>query len=194
MDLSILKDLREQTGAGVADCKKALEESCGDMAKAVEILRKKGALKAAKKLSERMASDGLIGHYVHSTGKIASLVMVNCETDFVARSDVLRELARDLAMQVASENPLYITSSDVPLEVVEKEKEIYREQLREQGKEQEMIEKILDGKIAKYYADVCLMEQTFIKDDKRKVKDIINEAVLKVGEKIEVKKFVRFGV
>ncbi len=194
MDLTLLKQLREQTGAGVGDCQDALKEAHGDLEKAVEVLRKKGQLKAVKKAEDRSAVDGLVTSYLHATGKIGALVELRCETDFVARSDAFRELAKDIAMQVASENPLYMETAQVPAQLVEKEKEIYREQLAGEGKPADVVEKIIRGKLAKFFSEVCLLEQPFIKDDSKKVNDLIGEAVLKLGEKIEVGRFVRFQI
>lgn len=193
MDLQIIKDLRDKTGVGIADCKVALEESKGDISKAIELLRQKGQMKAAKR-SERATKEGYIGTYVHATGKVGAMVSLLCETDFVAKNPDFIALSKDLAMHVASENPLYLKKEDVPAEVIEKEKEIYKEQLLSEGKPAELIEKILPGKFNKYYEEVCLLEQVFIKDDKKKIKDLITDAILKIGENIQIGEFKRFSM
>jgi len=186
----MIKDLREKTGAGMLDCKKALTESNGDFERAVSLLRQKGLATAAKK-SGRMASEGVIGSYVHM-GKIGTMVEINCETDFVARTDAFKELVKDVAMQVAAANPSYLSIEDVPQNVLEQEKEIYHAQITD--KPAQVIEKILEGKIEKFYMENCLLEQIFIKDpeQKKKIKDLIAEAVARVGENIIIRRFVRF--
>jgi elongation factor Ts len=186
---NLLKELREQTGAGMMEIKAALDEAGGDKNKAVEILRKKGTLKAGKK-ADRIANEGIVEAYIHPGGRVGVLVEVNCETDFVARTQDFKNLVKELALHVAASNPLYILPADVPAEVVEKEKEIYKEQIK--GKPEDMVNKILEGKIAKYYEEVCLMEQPFVKNPDIKVKDLIGEAVAKMGEKVVVKRFARF--
>ncbi|MBI5025217.1 MAG: translation elongation factor Ts [Nitrospirae bacterium] len=185
-----VKELREKTGAGLMDCKKALSEAEGDFDKAIDLLRLKGLATASKKAG-REASEGLIGSYIHM-GKIGVLVEVNCETDFVARTDAFRELAKDIAMQIAASNPAYLKRADVPEDIIEKEKEIYRAQIT--NKPPQVIEKIIEGKLEKFYADTCLMEQTFIKDPEQKktVQDIITEKIAKLGENIAVRRFIRF--
>ncbi len=189
----MVKELREKTGAGMMECKKALEEAGGDMEKAIEILKKKGIAKAEKKAS-RAAKEGIIGSYIHMGGKIGVLVEVNCETDFVARTDEFQQLVKDIAMQIAAMSPKYISVEDVPQEVVEKEKAIYREQALAAGKPEHVVDRIVEGKMQKFYEEVCLLEQRFIKDDSKKVKDIITEAIAKLGENIKVSRFVRFQV
>lgn len=189
----MVKELRERTGAGVMDCKKALEEAGGDMEKAAEILKKKGIAKAEKKAS-REAKEGLIGSYIHMGGKIGVLVEVNCETDFVARTDEFKALVHDIAMQIAAMSPKWVSVEDVPQEVIEKEKAIYREQALAAGKPEHVVDKIVEGKLQKFFEEVCLLEQKFIKDDSKKVKDIITEAIAKLGENIKVSRFVRFQV
>jgi len=186
----MIRDLREKTGAGMLDCKKALTESDGDFEKAVSLLRKKGLATAAKKAG-RIASEGSIGSYIHM-GKIGTMVEINCETDFVARTDAFRELVKDLAMHVAAANPSYLSIEDVPQNVLDQEKEIYRAQIT--NKPSQVIEKILEGKIEKFYADTCLLEQIFIKDpdQKKRIKDLIAEHVARLGENIVVRRFVRF--
>lgn len=194
MDTKIILKLRELTGAGMTDCKKALDESNGDVEKAIDYLRKKGEIKAAKKSSERTAGEGVIHAYIHAGGKVGVLLQLGCETDFVARNEMFQDLAHDIALHIAAAQPMYIKQEDVPLEEIEKEKSIYTEQLKAEGKSGEIIEKILTGKISKYYEDVCLLKQPFIKDDKKKVEQVIAEAIAKIGEKIEVVRFVRYNV
>lgn len=188
-----VKKLREATGAGVLDCKNALQEAEGDFEKAVEILRKKGAATAVKKAS-RTTNEGLIFSYVHFTGQIGVLLELNCETDFVARTDEFKELGNNLAMQVAAMAPKYVSIEDVPEEVIEKEKEIYREQLKDSGKPDHVVEKIIEGRLQKFFEDSCLMEQKYIMDDSKRVKDVITEAIAKIGENIKVSRFVRLKV
>jgi elongation factor Ts len=193
MTNDLIKELRELTGAGMMEIKGALEEAGGDKIKAVEILRKKGALKAGKK-ADRVANEGIVEAYIHPGSRVGVLVEVNCETDFVARTDDFKHLAKELALHIAAANPLYVSTADVPAEVVEKEKEIYKEQTLAggKGKSDEIVNKILEGKIAKYYEEACLMEQPFAKNPDIKVKDLIGEAVAKMGEKVVVKRFARF--
>jgi elongation factor Ts len=193
-DTSIILKLRETTGAGMMDCKKALDEAGDDLEKAIDILRKKGAIKAAKKQSERQTKEGIVHAYVHSNNKVGVLLELLCETDFVARNEEFRNLAHDLAMQIAATNPLYVKPEDVPAEVVEKEKSIYLEELSGQEKPPAVAEKIIAGKLEKYYEDVCLLNQPFIKDEDITIKDLINQKIAKIGEKIEVGRFVRFAI
>lgn len=191
--IEMIKELRERTGAGVMEAKKALEEANGDMEKAVTILREKGVIKAAKKAG-RIAKEGIIEAYIHTGDKLGVLVEVNCETDFVARTDEFRKLAKDIALQIAGMNPQYVSKEDIPPEVIEKEKEIYRTQLRNEGKPEHVIEKIIEGKLEKFYEEVCLLEQPFVKNPEIKVKDLITEAISKLGENIVVRRFARFVV
>lgn len=193
IDTKLISTLREKTGAGIVDCKRALEESGGDIEKAIEILRKEGILKASKKM-ERQTREGLIYAYIHSNGKIGAMIEVNCETDFVARNNEFKELVHDLAMQVAATDPLYIKSEDIPAEVIEKEKDIYREAILAEGKPAEIVDKVIIGKLEKYYEEICLLNQPFIKEEKMKVAEVINQKIAKIGEKIEVKRFVRFQI
>ncbi|MCX7792893.1 MAG: translation elongation factor Ts [Thermodesulfovibrionales bacterium] len=188
-----VKELREKTGAGMMDCKKALAEAGGDFEKAVDILRQKGLASAAKK-SSRKAAEGIVGAYIHMD-KIGVLVEVNCETDFVAKTDIFRELVKDIAMQIAASAPQYVSREDVPQEVIEREKAIYRASI-DGNKPSQVIEKIIEGKLEKFYADTCLLEQIFIKDPegKKKVKDLITEAIARLGENIVVRRFARFQV
>ncbi len=190
---SMVKDLREKTGAGMMDCKKALAESGGNFEKAVDYLRQKGLATAAKRAG-KTASEGLIGSYVHAGGKIGVMVEVNCETDFVAKTEDFQVFAKDLSMHVAAINPSYIQREDVPPEVLEKEREIYRVQARATGKPEKVIEKIVDGKLEKFYSEVCLLEQPFVKDPDLTVKDLLNSLIGKMGEKIEIRRFCRFQV
>jgi len=170
MTKDLIKEIRDLTGAGILEIKNALAEGENDKDKALEILRKKGALKAGKK-ADRVAEEGLVETYIHPGGRVGVLVEVNCETDFVARTDDFKNLAKELALHIAAANPLYVATADVPPEVIEKEKEIYKEQVK--GKPDEVIEKILEGKLAKYYEEACLMEQPFVKNPDQKVKDLI---------------------
>jgi elongation factor Ts len=186
----MVKELREKTGAGLMDCKRALTESAGDVEKAIDYLRQKGLASAAKKAS-RSATEGLIGSYIHMD-KLGVMVEINCETDFVARTDDFRELVKDVAMHIAAANPPYISREDVSSETIEREKEIYRAQVM--NKPPQVVEKILEGKLDKFFSDMCLLEQVFIKDPegKKKVKDIVTEKIAKLGENIVVRRFVRF--
>ncbi len=189
---SLVKKLRDETGAGMMDCKKALVEAEGDLEKAKEILRKKG-IDAASKKAGRATSNGRIESYIHMEGKIGVLIEVGCETDFVARTDDFKQLARNLAMQIAAMKPIYVSRESVPQDVVDKEKEIYKAQIPP-GKPEQVIERILDGKIEKFYEENCLLEQVYIRDEegKMKVKDYIAETIAKLGENIVVKRFTRY--
>ncbi|KFA90057.1 translation elongation factor Ts [Archangium violaceum] len=189
---TMVKELREKTGAGMMDCKKALAETGGDFTKAEEWLRKKGISRAAGKAS-RVAAEGMIGTYVHG-GRIGVIVEVNCETDFVARNTDFQDLVKDVAMQVAAANPKFVSREEVPTEQLDKEKEIQRELLKQAGKPEAMWEKILVGKVEKYYEQVCLVDQLWVKDDKKKVGEMITERAAKIGEKVAVRRFVRYEV
>lgn len=191
-DSKIVKNLRQATGAGILECRKALDEGGGNLDKAAEILRKKGQ-KIFDKKQDREVKEGLIEAYVHSNGKIGVLVEVVCETDFVARNKEFRELAHDLAMQVAAVCPLWVKPEDVPRDVLEKEKEIAKEGLPK-DKPAQVTEKIIEGKIQKFYTQTCLLEQPFIKDEKLTIRELIKEKVAKLGENIQVKKFIRFQI
>jgi elongation factor Ts len=186
-----VKKLREQTGISILECKIAIEEAKGDLIQAAEILRKKGFEKAKAK-SSRATRQGAVGAYIHMKGKIGVLVEVGCETDFVAQNEDFLGLIKDIAMQVAALNPRYISEKDVPAAVLEKEKEIYREQLKGSGKPAHIIEKIVEGKLSKFYADACLLHQSFFKDEKITMEKLIAEKIHKTGENIVVKRFVRF--
>ncbi len=191
----MVRELRDRTGAGVMDCKAALEASAGDVQGAIEHLRKKGLADAAKK-AHRDARDGVVASYIHAGGKIGVLVEVNCETDFVARTDDFQQLVKDVAMQVAAANPLFVAREHVPGNVVEKEREIYREQMADQKKPAQVLDKIIEGKLEKFYTETCLLEQPFIKDSsgKTKMKDLVDQATAKLGERVLVKRFARFQV
>jgi elongation factor Ts len=185
-----IKELREKTGAGMMECKKALTECNGEFEKAIDLLRQKGLATALKKAG-RTASEGLVESYIHM-GKIGTLLEVNCETDFVAKTDEFKELVKDIAMHIAAANPQYLMREDVPQEALEREKEIYRAQVS--GKPPQVVEKIIEGKLEKFYTDSCLIEQIFIKDpdQKKKIKDLITEKIAKLGENVVVRRFARF--
>ena len=187
----LVKTLRDKTGAGMMDCKKALAESGGNLEKAIDHLRKKGAATAEKR-ADRITNQGLVEAYIHAGGRIGALVEVNCETDFVAKTDDFKALARDIAMQIAAMNPLYIQREDVPADVVEHELDIYRTQARNDKKPEAILEKIATGKLDKYFQDTCLVEQTFIKDSGKTIKDLILDTTSRTGEKVTVRRFKRF--
>jgi len=195
MEISALsvKELREKSGAGIMDCKRALLESGGDLEKAVDYLRQKGLALVARK-EGRVAAEGLVGAYIHGGGKIGVLVELNCETDFVARTPDFQNLLKDVAMQVAAATPRYVRREDVPLEEAEREREIYRLQAQDMGKPQNIVDKIVAGKMEHFYSEICLLEQEFIKDPDRQVEDLIREVVTKVGENIQVRRFARYHV
>jgi len=188
---SVVKELREKTGAGMMDCKKALAETEGDVRKAIDYLRQKGLAAAAKK-ADRAAADGAVGAYVHPGGKIGVLVEINCETDFVARTGEFQTLLKDIAMQVAAANPRYVRREDVSPAELDKEKEIYRQQALETGKPEKVIDKIVEGKIDRFYSEVCLLEQSFIKDPDKTISTVINDAIARLGENIQVRRFARY--
>ncbi len=188
-DNNLIKELREMTGAGIMDVKEALQEADNDKDTALDILRKKGMAKLAKK-ADRVANEGVVEAYIHGGGRIGALVELNSETDFVARTDDFKALAKELALHIAASNPLYVSRDDVPAEVIEKEKEIYKEQLV--GKPEDLMEKMISGKIEKYYEEVCLLEQPFVKDPSKKVSDLITESIAKMGENVQVRRFARF--
>jgi elongation factor Ts len=188
---SAVKDLREKTGAGMMDCKKALAETGGDVQKAIDYLRQKGLAAAAKK-ADRVAADGAVGAYVHPGGKIGVLVEINCETDFVARTAEFQSLLKDIAMQVAAANPRYLRREEVPAAELDKEKTIYRQQALETGKPEKVVDKIVEGKIERFYSEACLLEQAFIKDPDKKVTDILNESIGRLGENIQIRRFSRY--
>jgi len=187
----MVKELREMTGCGMMDCKKALVESNGNMDKAVEYLREKGLAAAAKKAG-RIAAEGIVDSYIHGGGRIGVLVEVNIETDFAAKNTEFRTLVKDIAMQIAASNPLYVSREEIPPEVVEKEKEILKAQAINEGKPENIAEKMVAGRLEKYYKQVCLLEQPFIKDTDKTVLDVINEKIATIGEKISVRRFTRY--
>ncbi|MDK2926574.1 MAG: elongation factor Ts [Bacillota bacterium] len=187
----MVKALREKTGAGMMDCKRALQETGGDMDKATEYLREKG-LAAAAKRAGRTAAEGLVEAYIHLGGKLGVLVEVNCETDFVARTPEFREFVRDIAMQVAAANPQYLAKEDVPAAVLDKEREILRVQALNEGKPEKVVDRIVEGRLEKFYSENCLLEQPFIKDPDRKVHELLTEKIARIGENIVIRRFVRF--
>ena len=193
MDVSAatVKELREKTGAGMMDCKKALAESAGDVQKAIDYLRQKGLAAAAKK-ADRMAADGAVGAYVHPGGKIGVLVEINCETDFVARTAEFQALLKDIAMQVAAANPRVVRREEVAAAELEKEKAIYRQQALDTGKPEKVVDKIVEGKLERFYSEVCLMEQSFIKDPDKNITNVINDAIARLGENIQIRRFARY--
>lgn len=189
----MIKELREKTQAGMLDCKKALVETGGDMEKAVELLRKKGLASADKKMG-REVTQGIVATYVHTNKKIGVLLELLTVTDFVARNEEFEALAKELCMQIAAVNPLYVRTEDVPADVIDKEREIYREQMKDSGKPANVVEKIVDGKLNKFFSDVCLLEQEYIKDSAVKIKDLIKQKIATFGENIEVGKFTRYQI
>lgn len=189
-----IQKLREKSGAGLMDVKRALEEAGGDEEKAMEILRKKGQKIAAKKQEERVAKQGIVHSYIHAGGKVGAMILLACETDFVAKNQEFKDLAHDICMQVAAMSPQYISPGDVPEDVINKEKEVYKEQLAKEGKPENVMEKIIKGKLGKFYSEVCLLNQKFIKNDSKTINDLIVEITAKLGEKIEVKRMARFSL
>lgn len=192
-DINTVSELRAMTGAGIVDCKKALDEAGGDLAKAAEILRKKGIAKAGSK-GERTTKEGLVDSYIHGNGKVGVLVEVLCETDFVARTEQFKEFVHEVALQVSATNPLYVSPDQIPQEVVEKEKEMAMHEFDGSSKPKEVIEKIASGKIEKYYSEVCLLNQPYIKDEDKTVGELLKEMIAKTGENIVVKRFSRFSL
>ncbi|HZP39956.1 MAG TPA: translation elongation factor Ts [Candidatus Binatia bacterium] len=191
MALELVKELREQTGAGLLDCQKALGEAGGDKERAIRILREKGLAKAAKKAA-RVAADGSIGAYIHPGAKIGVLIEVNCETDFVAKTPEFQQLVKDLAMQVAAAMPRWVSREDVPAAELESEREIYRAQARQAGKPEKVIDRIVDGQVEAFYRSACLLEQPFIKQSDRTVREIVDDARVRLGENVTVRRFARF--
>ena len=186
-------ELRQRTGAGIGDCKKALEETNGDMDAAVEFLRKSGAAKAEKR-AERTASEGLIGSYIHHNGKVGVIVEVNCETDFVARTDDFKALAKSLAEHIAAAAPIAVDKDQIPAEKIESEKRIFAEQVKQSGKPAHLVDKIVEGKVEAFYKEVCLLYQPWVRDDKKTIGELVKELSGKTGEKIEVRRFARFKI
>jgi len=189
----LVKELRQRTGIGMMECKNALQESSGDVEKAIVILRKKGYARAKDKMS-RETADGMIGSYIHLNGKIGVLIEANCESDFVARNNEFQELVKNITLHIAAANPKYISSDEIPQEVIDQEKEIILEQFKDSNKPPEIIEKIVQGKLNKFFQEVCLLDQLFIKDDKISIKKLIASYIAKFGENIKIKRFARFEV
>ncbi len=189
----MVKDLRDKTGAGMMDCKKALSENSGDMEKAIDFLRQKGLAVAAKRAG-RATSEGVIETYIHAGGKLGVMVELNCETDFVAKTDDFREFARDVAMHIAAANPVSLTREDVPAEIVERERQIYVQQALDSGKPANIVEKMVTGKIDRFLAEVCLLEQQFVKNPEKTIQDMLTELVGKMGENVSIRRFARFQV
>lgn len=187
----MIKNLRAMTGAGMMDCKNALTETEGNVDEAVEFLRKKGLASAAKK-ADRSTSEGLISSYIHAGGKIGVLVEVNCETDFVARNEQFQELVRDVALHIAAANPQFVSREDVPTETKEKERSVFMEQTKELNKPENVMEKIVDGKMDKFLSEICLLEQAFVKDPDKTIQDLLTQAIATIGENITIKRFARF--
>lgn len=188
---ALVKELRERTGAGMMDCKKALAATEGDMDKAIDFLREKGLAAAAKKAG-RIAAEGLVESYIHGGGRIGVLVEVNCETDFVAKTDAFKSLVKDIAMHIAAANPSYLRREEVPAAELEHEKMVLSEQARNEGKPEKIIEKMVTGRIEKYYKEVCLLEQPFVKDPDKNISDLITESIAKIGENIAIRRFTRY--
>lgn len=188
---AMIKEIRATTGAGMLNCKKALEETNGDMKKAIELLREKGLSAAAKK-SGRIASEGIVESYIHLGGRIGVLVEVNCETDFVAKNDDFKNFVRDVAMHIAASNPLYINKEEVPQEEIEKEKSILKAQALNEGKPEKIVDKMVEGRIQKYFKEICLLEQPFVKNPDKTINDILNEKISKIGENIKIRRFTRY--
>ena len=188
---ALVKELRERTGAGMMDCKKALSATDGDLEKAIDFLREKGLAAAAKKAG-RVAAEGIVKTYIHGGGRIGVLVEVNCETDFVAKTDAFKELVKDIAMHIAATNPSYLKREEVPTAELEHEQAVLAEQARNEGKPEKIIEKMVAGRIEKYYKEVCLMEQPFVKDPDKTISDLITESIAKIGENISIRRFTRY--
>lgn len=188
---ALVKELRERTGAGMMDCKKVLTETDGDLEKAIDLLREKGLAAAAKK-SGRVAAEGVVEAYIHGGGRIGVLLEINCETDFVAKTEGFKALARDVAMQIAATNPLYVSREEVPADKIAHEQEIFRVQALNEGKPEKIVDKMVVGRIEKYYKEVCLLEQPFIKDSDKNVQELVTENIAKIGENISIRRFVRF--
>lgn len=191
VDAKAVKELRERTGAGMLDCKKALEEANNDITKAAELLREKGLAAAANKAG-RVATEGTVESYIHAGGRIGVLVEINCETDFVGKTDSFKEFARDIAMQIAAAKPLYVRREEVPAADVEKEKEILKAQALNEGKPEKIVEKMVEGRISKFYEEFCLLEQPFVKDPDKTISQLLNEKISTIGENISIRRFVRF--
>jgi len=193
VDAKLVKDLRSKTGAGMMDCKQALVKSSGDLDKAIDFLRKSGVAKAEKKIS-RVAKDGIVYSYIHQGSRLGVLLEIGCETDFVAKTDGFQELAHNVAMQIAATNPISLTREEVSQKVIDREKEIYTDQAKSSGKPDNIIEKMVEGRLNKFYQENCLLEQNFIKDPDKKLQDIITETIATLGENITVNRYVRFAI
>ncbi|OGP96524.1 MAG: elongation factor Ts [Deltaproteobacteria bacterium RBG_16_47_11] len=191
ISLELVKDLRQRTGAGIVDCKSALQEAKGNIETAIDYLRKKGLATAAKKAG-RIAADGLVGSYIHAGGKMGVLVEINCETDFVAKTEDFQNFVKNIAMHIAAANPQYIKREDVPAEVLDKERDIYRTQALESGKPAKVIDKIVEGKLERFYSEACLLEQTYIRDSDLTIKEVLDAMIGKIGENISIRRFARF--
>jgi elongation factor Ts len=191
IDVSLVRDLRQKTGAGIMDCKRALKETQGNIDKAIEFLRQKGLAKAAKRVARR-ADEGLIGSYIHPGGRIGVLVEVNCETDFVARTQEFKSLVKDISMHVAATDPQYLRREDIPEEIIQKEKDILRMQAKEMGKPEKVVDRIVEGKMERFFAEVCLLEQAYVKDLDVTVGDLLNSHTGKIGEQISIRRFTRY--
>ncbi|MBA4602533.1 translation elongation factor Ts [Thermoactinomyces mirandus] len=187
----LVKELRDKTGAGMMDCKKALTETNGDMEKAMEYLREKGIAKAAKK-ADRIAAEGVVESYIHAGGRIGVLVEVNCETDFVAKTDEFKSFVRDIAMQIAAMNPKYVRSEEIPESEIEKERKILRQQALGEGKPEKIVDKMVEGRLKKHFKEICLLDQAYVKDPDKTVDQLVKEMIAKIGENINVRRFVRF--
>ncbi|MBD1371473.1 translation elongation factor Ts [Hazenella sp. IB182357] len=188
---AMVKELREKTGAGMMDCKKALTETDGNIDKAIEVLREKGIAKAAKK-SGRIAAEGVVESYIHSGGRIGVLLEVNCETDYVAINDEFRAFVRDVAMQIAAMNPRYLNSDEIPADVVEKERQVLREQALQEGKPEKIVDKMVEGRLSKHFKEICLLDQAFVKDPDKTIDQMVKEQIAKLGENISIRRFTRY--
>jgi len=191
IDVSLVRDLRQKTGAGIMDCKRALKETQGNIDKAIEFLRQKGLAKAVKRVG-RKAEEGLIGSYIHPGGRIGVLVEVNCETDFVARTQEFKDLVKDISMHVAAADPQYLMRGDIPEEIIQKEKAILRVQAQEMGKPEKVVDRIVEGKMERFFSEVCLLEQPYVKDLDLTVGDLFNSLIGKIGERISIRRFTRY--
>ncbi|HOC08612.1 MAG TPA: translation elongation factor Ts [Bacillota bacterium] len=188
---AMVKELRERTGAGMLDCKKALEKTDGDIEKAIDLLREKGLAAAAKKAG-RITAEGMVGSYIHMGGRIGVLIEVNCETDFVAKTEGFKEFVKNMAMQVAASKPLYVSRDEVPGDVLEKEKQILRQQALNEGKPEKIVDKMVEGRIEKFFKETCLLEQPYIRDPEVSVQQVLTETIAKIGENISIRRFVRY--
>lgn len=193
IDAKMVGELRAKTGAGIVDCKKCLVEADGDMEKATELLRTKGIAKAGKK-ADRETSEGLIYAYVHNTGRVGAMVEISCETDFVARNEAFQALCHDIGLHIVAMNPLYVSMEDIPAEMLEKERELALEEMKDSGKPAEIMDKIIEGKIGKWVGEICLLNQAYIKDEDMSVEDVVKTAIAKMGENIQIKRFARFSM